>query len=65
MKLSAALLLLALLSGCAARSGYVTQDLCILTQPITISLADVLTDETAQQIEVNNWTWERVCEDKR
>ena len=61
MRSSGLLLSLVLLTGCVSRDGYVRNH-CLLDQPIMISIADLLTDETAQQIETHNETWAQVCE---
>ena len=61
IKLKWKLLLVVLLTGCANQSGIVTSH-CLIDQPITIGNDDVLTDETAHQIEVHNEIWERVCD---
>lgn len=55
--------LFGLLSGCASRSGTVISDHCFVDKPITIGNADVLTEETAVQIEAHNWMYERMCLD--
>lgn len=34
---------------------------CNEYQPIMISRLDVLTDETAKQIETQNWWWDQKC----
>jgi len=34
---------------------------CNEYEPIMVSRLDVLTDETAKQIEVQNWWWDQKC----
>lgn len=55
------LLISLLLTGCANRNGTVIQDLCIVDSPITISNDDVLTEQTAVQIESHNFLWDHLC----
>lgn len=57
----AALLSLALLSGCVGRSGTVTDSYCLKANLITISDLDILTDPTAKQIEDHNYAWDASC----
>lgn len=58
-----ALAMVALLSGCAL-GGPVT-DACLVTSPIWISRADVLSDGTARQVLQHNETWADLCGDIR
>jgi hypothetical protein len=53
-----ALATLLLASACSAGSA---TDFCVLAQPIFISRADQLTDETVRQLLAHNETWEAIC----
>ena len=50
-----------LLTGCAKDRLSVIDSYCDEYQPIMISRIDVLTDETAKQIETQNWWWDQKC----
>ena len=63
MRLSLLTLSVALLTGCAHRSGTVVSDFCMIDKPISIGNADVLTEQTALEIEAHNWMHERMCVD--
>jgi len=52
---------MALLSGCAKDRLSVIDTFCNEYEPIMVSRLDVLTDETAKQIEVQNWWWDQKC----
>lgn len=58
------ILLAVLLSGCAHQNGTVIGDFCMIDQPISIGNADVLTEQTAREIEAHNWMFERMCVDR-
>lgn len=59
MKLAVLILAAMLLSGCAMNP--IVSDYCRVFRPILIANADVLSDETAQQILAANKTWARLC----
>jgi len=65
MPLSVILLLLVLLGGCVTVPGPVIDSFCAEYEPIMVSRLDVLTDETAHQIETQNWWWDQKCNDGR
>jgi hypothetical protein len=50
---------LLLLTGCA--TGGPATEFCVVSRPILVSRADVLTDETARQLLSHNETGARVC----
>lgn len=57
-----ATLLALLLTGCAHQNGIVISDFCLTDKPISIGNDDVLTEQTAKEIEAHNLMWERKCE---
>jgi len=62
MKSTVLLLLTVLLTGCVTRAGTVIESHCLIDQPLMIGSDDMLSDQTAREIEVHNELWARVCE---
>jgi len=62
MKLSVTLLLTALLTGCVTLAGTVIESHCLIDRPLMVGSDDMLSDQTAREIEVHNELWARVCE---
>lgn len=61
IKLSAGLLVVSTLSGCAKSTQGAKNSFCLIYEPIYMSVHD--TEETKRQIDLNNAAFEELCSD--